>query len=416
VEILFVSKMKNALFISIGIITLTAAISCKTETKLAKPYIIPYSEVKEAPLFLYNLPATTIAVDIKVKQTQSFKGPYSSYATKFLGLDNKSIIRANSTHYEIVDVQFSQFSTPDSSQWYAYMNDPSIIPNFSLSKENVLTSFNAVGDSINKPPHPNVLNPTQVELEGIFRDLGVIKIESEEIQTVYRHMKRDTSIIKVPVQETVRSQKSIEDMARHVSDFIIKIRNHRYELVAGLYEVFPEGESLKASIEEMYSVENRYTSLFTGVNIDTTYTFTFLFTPQGANITPILKTLCYFDTETGVTLITPNQQYSNENINQQLRLKIEYANYQPIISQKVSNGGPVYRIPALCKVKILLGERIVSSQLLSINQLGNTLQLPIDILSNSNYKVEIDGNTGNLKSITTESGYDTKNKESGKKK
>lgn len=408
--------MKNSLFISIGIITLTIAVSCKSETKLAKPCIIPYSEVNETPLFLYNLPATTIAMDIKVKQTQSFKGPYSSYATKFLGLDNKSIIKRNSIHFEIVDVQFSQFETPDSSQWYAYMNDPSIIPNFSLSQENVLTSFNAISDSIKKTEYPNVLNPTQVELEGGFIDLGVIKIESEEIQTVYRHIQSDTAIIKVPVQETVRSLKSIEDMARHVSDFIIKIRNHRYELVAGLYEAFPEGESLKASIEEMYNVENRYTSLFTGINIDTTYTFTFLFTPQGNSITPILKTLCYFDSETGVTLITPNQQYINDNINQQLRLEIEYANYHPIISQRVSNGGPVYRIPALCEVKILLGEEIVSSQMLSISQLGNTIQLPIDVLNNSDYKIEIDNETGNLKSITTEGGYSIKNKKGSKKK
>ncbi|HOG19274.1 MAG TPA: DUF4831 family protein [Salinivirgaceae bacterium] len=408
--------MKNTLFICIGIITLSIAISCKSETKLAKPYIIPYSEVKEAPLFLYNLPATTIAMDVKVKQTQSFKGPYSSYATKFLGLDNKSIIKRNSIHYEIVDIQFTQFPTPDSSQWYAYMNDPSIIPNFSLSQENVLTSFNAISDSIKNPPYPNVLNPTQVELDGSFRDLGVIKIESEEIQTVYRHIKSDTTIIKVPVQETVRSLKSIEDMARHVSDFIIKIRNHRYELVAGLYEAFPEGESLKASIEEMYSVENRYTNLFTGVNIDTTYTFKFLFTPQGNSITPILKTLCYFDAETGVTLISPNQQYSNDNINQHLRLEIEYANYHPITNQRVSSGGPVYRIPALCEVKVLLGEETLSTKLLSINQLGNILQLPIDVLNNSNYKVEIDRKTGNLKSITTESSYDTKNKKDSKKK
>lgn len=409
--------MKNALFISIGIITLAITVSCKSETKLAKPCIIPYSEVKEeVPLFLYNLPATTIAVDIKVKQTQSFKGPYSSYATKFLGLDNKSIIKRNSIHFEIVDVQFSQFATPDSSQWYAYMNNPSIIPNFSLSQENVLINFNAVSDSIKNSPYPNVLNPTQVELEGTFRDLGVIKIESEEIQTVYRHIQSDTAIIKVPVQETVRSLKSIEDMARHVSDFIIKIRNHRYELVAGLYEAFPEGESLKASIEEMYSVENRYMSLFAGVNIDTTYTFTFLFTPQGNSITPILKTLCYFDTETGITLINPDQQYSNDNISQQLRLEIEYANYHPIISQRVSNGGPVYRIPALCEVKILLGEEIVSSQMLSISQLGNTIQLPIDVLNNSDYKIEIDNETGNLKSITTEGGYSIKNKKGSKKK
>ncbi len=399
--------MKKVLLICFGLITILLYFSCKPKSELIKPCVIPYSEAKEPPLFIYNLPATTLCVEIKIKQTQSFKGPYSDFAQKFLGLNSGSVIKRNSIYYEITGVEFSQFETPDSSQWYAYMNAPSIIPNFSLSQENVLTCFNCLSNNYPITTYPSINNRKPDELEMFFNDLGIVKIENEEIQTIYRHIKRDSTIIKIPIQETVKGIKSDEEMARQASEFITKIKNQRYELVAGLYEVFPEGASLKASIEEMYNVENRYLRLFTGVSIDTTYVLKFYFTPQENSITPIIKTLCYFDNETGPTLISNKQQYTNNNINQHLRLEIEYANYHPLSSQRITNGGLVYRIPALCNMKLLQGEETLSDIKLNINQLGNVFQLPVDVLNKNVYKIEIDSKTGNLKSINTTETYNT---------
>jgi hypothetical protein len=209
-------------------------------------------------------------------------------------------------------------------------------------------------------------------------------------------VKRDSAIIKVPVQETVKSKKSEEEMARLTADFITKIKNQRYELVAGLYEAFPEGRSLEASIRELYDVETRYVRLFTGVKADTSYTFRFFFTPESNIVMPFTKVLCYFDHENGLTPILPRQQYSNNNRNQQLRIELDYASYQPLINQKTLPGGPVYRIPALCNFLILHGDKPLFSSKIPVNQLGSVYQLPVDVLRQNNYKMEFDPETGNI--------------------
>jgi hypothetical protein len=260
----------------------------------------------------------------------------------------------------------------------------------------MLTGLNCTSAQEIKETRVSSFNPKQEEMDRFFFDLGIQKIVDEEIQTVFRHVKRDSAIIKVPVQETVKSKKSEEEMARLAAEFITKIKNQRYELVAGLYEAFPEGSSLEASIREMYAVENRYLRLFTGVKVDTSYTYTFFFTPESNVVTPLSKVLCYFDQENGLSLISPRQQYSNNNRNQHIRIELEYAGFQPLINQKILKGGPVYRIPALCKLTVVHGDKLLYNSKLPINQMGSIYQLPIDVLNQNRYKIEFNAEDGNV--------------------
>lgn len=401
-------RKKISLFVIITVII--AGQSCKHNTALVRPCVLPYAAAKQTPLFIYNLPSTKIGVEITVKQTQYFKGYYADYAKKFLAIDDSHIIRRNSKRYDIVNISVTTYTTPDSSQWYAFMHDNKSIPNFSLTTQNTLTGFNIISETEYLNEQPVEITPKKEILEHLAVDIGMQQVINEETQTVYRHIKRDTTIVKVPVQEIVKKKRSDEEMARQVAEFINKIKNQRYELVAGLYESFPEGASLEASIREMYEVENRYIKLFTGTKADTTYSYKFYYTPEANTIMPIVKTLCYFDNETGATLITPNQQYTNNNINEQIRLELDYINYQPLISKNIEAGGPVYRIPAHLNLTISQGEKALYKSSLNINQLGCLMQLPVEVLNKNTYQIEFDPQTGNLKSIKSADIYGDKSK------
>lgn len=273
------------------------AVGCRPQRELSKPYFVPYAEARETPLFVYNLPATMLEVQVTVRQTQSFRGPYSEYAEKYLGLPSGSVVARNSKYYEITRVEVAPRQTEDSAAWFAYIADPAFYPNVALAGGSSLAGLNmpGAGGDIAAGAALSINQPVPLDLSYAFSDLGMQKIVNEELQTVYRHVKKDSTVIRVPVQETVKAKRNDDQMARLAAEFITKVKNLRFELVAGLYEAFPEGESLRASIDELYAVERRYLELFTGRTLDTTYTYTFAATPRESGAAPHAQLLCYFE-------------------------------------------------------------------------------------------------------------------------
>ncbi|MDD4746922.1 MAG: DUF4831 family protein [Salinivirgaceae bacterium] len=376
-------------------------IACKTTNELVKPYIVSYNDAKEPALFMYNLPATMLEFEVTVKQTQKIKGPYADYGVRFLGLINTAIIERNSKRFEIVNVNVKTHFVQDSANWYCYIHNSESLPSFVVTDKNVLAGINTDIElnEISEMITENI--PSPKDLKVFFIDLGMQKILIEEIQTVYREIKTDSSVVKVPVKEYVKSKRNEEELARLAADFITRLKTLRFELVAGLYEVFPDGRSLEATIKEMYDVEKRYVELFTGVAKDTTYTYTFTYTPKHETETPLSKVLCYFDDESGVSLILPTQQYANNNKNQHFIVELNYDSYDPLIDQRITPGGPVYRIPALCNVILKVGDKPISMSKQYINQLGNVYQLPIDVLNSNKYQIEFDQQSGNIRRVNS---------------
>jgi hypothetical protein len=64
----------------------------------------------------YSLPKTIVTVEVTLNKTYKVKGPYSSYAQKYLGLSN--IITENSTSYDLAGITLNSYSVPDPDQYY----------------------------------------------------------------------------------------------------------------------------------------------------------------------------------------------------------------------------------------------------------------------------------------------------------
>lgn len=371
--------------------------ACTSNKEITKPYILPYSATKESSLFMYNLPATMLEIEVTVKHTQYFKGPYADYTKRFLGIDQNKAVQKNHSNFRITAVKINTIPVNDFSQWYVYIPNLEQTPSFSLTEENFLAGLNK------KIPQPNLSkantlnNHPSTSLDYLFADLGIDKYSDKITQTSYKQVKMDTAVVRVPVQETVTKTKNEEELARSAADFINKIKNSRFELVAGLYEVFPEGRSLEASIKEMYALENRYMELFLGKTTDTTCSYIFHVTPESNIATPFMENLCLFDPKTGVTLLK-KEETKIENP-QALQIIIDYAAIHPLNNQRISHGGPAYRVPMLCDVEVICNQETLQKTKININQLGYVYQLPIEVLQKQ-FEIEFNPETGNLRNLT----------------
>jgi len=386
--------------IKLNLISVILILGCTSVQPVLKPYVAPANQIQEPALFFYNLPQTSIEFEIKIKQTQYYRGPYYQYGEKFLGLKTQSIIQNNSKEFSIVSISSKTITTPDSSQWYGYVSPSQAMASFFLNNQNVLMAINSAPSTSNQSQSQNFDGyeiPQPVELEGFFYDVSMQNMVEEEIRTVYRHIKRDSIETKIPTKETVKVQRNPEELSRLAAEFIQKIRNLRFELSAGLYETFPEGESLKISIQELYSVEQRYLQLFTGFSKDTIYTYRFVVTPDNS-AQPFTQTIFYFDEIDGPTLINKKIPYRNNNRNQHVEVEVSCP-INNIKSKVTFPGGIVYRIPGLCNVEISHQNKILYKTQHSINQKGTLMQLPHDVTRIPEIEIEYDPSTGNIQKI-----------------
>ena len=64
----------------------------------------------------YALPRTVIRIDVVIDKMENYKGPYSDYAMRYLGL--KNVVEANSVEYAVSGVHVTTAAEPDPDQYY----------------------------------------------------------------------------------------------------------------------------------------------------------------------------------------------------------------------------------------------------------------------------------------------------------
>jgi hypothetical protein len=103
----------------------------------------------------------------------------------------------------------------------------------------------------------------------------------------------------MPVTKSKSGIKTTEQKAEEAANFIIKIRKRRFKLLAGQYEVYPEGVALETSVRELNELEQNYLSLFIGKVYTDTIERVFYYTPQVGQ-TLERNIICRFSEETGI--------------------------------------------------------------------------------------------------------------------
>ncbi|HDS06524.1 MAG TPA: DUF4831 family protein [Bacteroides sp.] len=360
---------------TVGLIALVMLLpGCATSTRVRVMPLGMEPEDKGKEYF-YALPRTVLKVEVTCLETKQVPGPYWEYADKLLGI--KEVIRQPSAGWEIVDVHISGHREADPGHLYTiHLLEGELrqeaLQRF-MEKGVLLDGTEMVEESI---AGPGLASGWESNHSG-YVDLGVEGNFEERKETMYKTLVTDTSFVSVPVDRTIVEQKTVARKAEEAAEFILQIRTSRFEMLTGLYEVFPQGEAMAAAIDRLDRLEESYLSLFTGKNLRKVHRRSYFLVPESGS-SPAEYRLGMFS---GLLGFVP------EGLMEGVPLVIRMTPQgKGAASGTALSAAPVayddnllyYRIPDVAEMKVILGDQILKEQRISIFQAGSYVTYPID--------------------------------------
>lgn len=312
--------------------------------------------------YVYSLPKTRVLVEITADKSTFIPGPYHQYAKKYLGIEGAGSISAD--NYKITDIKFKTQLIPDPDYTYSIRSE-----NYT-DVEALLNTYRAQG-LIMKEIDFLYQNNNIDELEGsdgvAFTDLSIRPFVVVEKSKDYN---------KVSLLEKQVGAKTLEAKAKEAANFLFKIRKRRFKLLAGQYEVFPEGVALETSVKELDELEEEYLSLFIGKTSTVTVSRTYSVMPNESEEMQRFS-LLRFSEDTGFHSATGR---SGEAIVLQLTDLNTYetlAQYNGVLP--ADNAGKIFcRLAHQANAKLFYGSHEVLEAELPIFQFG--VLVPKDVM------------------------------------
>ena len=323
--------------------------------------------------YIYALPRTRVTVGIVALRHQVIPGPYNAYAEKFLGIKGASSISTAS--WELKETYLNTSREPDPDQYYSLEADN---PSSDINHLMKFTDSGLIIDNQELTPFIHSRSYFDDRPEPLhFTDMSV---KRNRIETAEKKTKGVTEVtVDMPVTKSAPGLKTTEKKAEEAANFIIKIRKRRFKLLAGQYEVFPEGTALETSVRELDELEKEYLSLFIGKVYTDTVERVFQYTPQpGQSLER--NVICRFSDETGI-----QDAMSLSGMPIVLELKnMEFT----VALRDVQNpySGPTYeniiyyRIPEKAYSRIFYGSTILLESEIEVLQYGVLIPFNIKML------------------------------------
>ncbi len=349
----------------------------------------------------YSLPRTVVKVDVKIDRIENFKGPYSDFALRFLGL--KNVISANSIDYKISEITISTYPEPDPDQYYFIELGDKISKG---EKDGLLTLSDAglilgtiAGNSDTLTGMVQVRKSGQTSQDNekdafgeLFKYSADVSV-FEKVDTIIRKINIDTMTVERQYLKKTIIEKSPEQKAREAADFISKIKDNRYTLISGQQEVNYNRETLEYMDVQLKTMEKEYLKLFTGVSVHKSMSFSYKYIPIPNQINteiPIFKFLrskgvIDLDEPGGKVVTIKIQRVGNTNT---------VASYLRKAEKETKVHGFSYRIPELARVTVKLDENIQEETQCLVGQLGVVTWLPAN-----KWEVQFHKETGGIKGL-----------------
>lgn len=374
----------NRIYILSAVFVL-AFFSCKTtsETRVSK-----IDRLKKQPenSIIYALPKTTLRFTVEALRTDIIPGPYYKYAEKYLGMDD--VPEEEYSDWQISNIIIDSYNEVDPEQFYILepegkmtVNVFKLIENGSILPVNIRSKQEFIND---------FYGDNDPGKEVVFTDLSVKKYIGEEKVTYYKRVQRDSLFAKVPVVKTQSVTKTFEDKAEEAANFIFMIREKRFELLTGMADFYPEGNSLEVAINELNNLESEYLSLFMGKKFTSTYRATFEFSPGEKDLNQPQILFRYSD-ERGV--LPPNDLRGRPIIVELEKLN-NTKNLDFLIADQINREGTsyknklFYRIPDQAFIQVVDGNQLLAKRKLTIEQFGIVVQIPSMFLMDEEQFIE----------------------------
>jgi len=357
---------------------------------------------------VYALPKNFIRIELTIQKTQLIRGPYASYAAKYLNI-NEGVIGSNNSYYSISNTKFLRYSVVDSTKFFSIGRiNPFNIPEIKLNVDGVILSYNSDSkvEGYEAKSCPDIF-PEQEFEDELFVDMGVHPFLSEKSETLYRTVKTDSNEMKMPYTQKKLVPTSEEQNAEEAAAFIRKLRKRKAKLLMGwsgeVNEV--DGAAMKIMIEELKNLEDSYLELFMGREQTIEHKYYFDFEPE-SNVIQEQAIICFFSSKNG---ISSNKSDARRGDYEPIILKSSMLGNVPKPKLKLMDNsgktptaihyGLYYRIPGRVKLTLKTKNTILAQQQLQIAQKGQVVPLPGEYLVDRKFAIDFYPETGGLKSI-----------------
>lgn len=315
----------------------------------------------------YSLPQTMLKLDFVIEETKLEKSPLADYAQNYM--DNADVVEYETTEYKLIDVKMSPVASPDPSALF--------FVSFGSARGGAKALFDVL---------PN----------GIIRSVGLGNAVAEESAVAPQPEPQPEVTVLNEGNKNVRSLittgKSNGQLAKEVADKIEEIRKAKFYLISGDVEMASNPETFSMMYQKLEQMEDEYTQLLLGQRKTKTVVKTVYVIPNKE--TPV-QTVARFSEYEGLTVGTAGSGETisvqtmslntTEAINAPSQSAIESMNYE----NKV-----FYRVPEQALVKVFRGNKALTEQRMTINQLGALLMAPVQ-----NTKLVFDTNTGQITNL-----------------
>ncbi len=332
--------------------------------------------------FCYALPQTAFQVNVKVTRSHAYRGVYADYAEKLLGLSN--VVKRDEVAYSLKSIQVEQISVPDTNNVFVVEPSCKQVSKGLLTKLSVARAAAGADKSL---PQKEMAVARIPDFFRYYADLAYAEKESSYVETQIV----DGVVRQVPASKVSKVARSSEQKAQEAADFIAKIREDRYALLAGSQEVPYSAEAISKMVDELNKLEQNYIQLFVGVVVEEEVDYSFPVVPQvPAKGQPSGKQFM-FTLADGVCT-TASSQRDDENyylVVNPLKKVQKCTDFQSKTQSskkyKKQNG---YRIRQACaaEVSIYCGSQMIQPLgTLNLYQLGDIEILP---LGNDSFEIE----------------------------
>ena len=317
----------------------------------------------------YALPFTSFSVEVDLVQEIHFAGPYSAFAKDMLNIDvpqsdvKKTYIKEiRITPYVEADPWSPRYTAPVSNSTLLQMSAQGLI---------------ALGEAANASGLDWRFKPMT---EASFGTNGITGATMQQKNIVYKTTLTEEGEVKYPVEHMVTVAKTLEDKASEAAQAILDARKDRLNIAIGNTDANYSGESMAAALGELTRIEEEYLLLFTGYDTMTESSYSFEVLPSATARTH--RYTAFYMTDDG-RIVKESKTKAKPYELEFTPVAVPTVTSEPATDaskpKKQEKVGSIhYRIPAICRVRLLEDGAAIAESRVPVYQLGRESEMPIN--------------------------------------
>jgi hypothetical protein len=196
----------------------------------------------------------------------------------------------------------------------------------------------------------------------------------EQFDTIIRKVVVDTVTVEKIYLDQKWVEKTDEQKAVEAANKISQIREARYNLISGYQEIAYEASTVAYMDQQLQKLEKEYLTLFTGISLNKTFSYTFFVKPTEPDQT---VPVCVFSERSGIKSADAS---GGEKIELVIESTGDFSAIQSVVNKRNSTNtekqGFYYRIPVMSHVKMALSKDLKVDVVFPISQFGVVTYLP----------------------------------------